>query len=342
MREVAFPFIAGLALAYFLDPPVDRLQARGLSRTTAALCVSFVFVLVIFFILGMIGPVLVSQLIDLLNNLPGLLTAGRDQALSFLDQIGEHLEVDAKAKMKELLGSFTEQALNTLITLILNLIQSGVAIVNIVSLILITPLVAFFCLLRWDHIVASIDSLLPRPERPALRLVAKDMDRALAGFVRGQAMVCVIMATYYAIVLTASGLQYGAAVGLVSGVLTFIPYIGSLTGFILTVTLALIQFADTWQALLPIGLFLLGQAVEGNFLSPRLVGRGIGLHDVWVLFAVLAGGAIAGFLGVIVAVPVAAVIGVAVRHAVRRYRDTRYYLGDEATTAAPSERLPEP
>lgn len=343
VREVALPFVAGLALAYFLDPPVDRLQNYGLGRSGAAVIVAFLFLLGILAILALVGPVLVNQLIDLLNNLPKLLSSGREQLLNYLDNLGEQYQIDAKAKMREYLGSFSQQALDTVVALILNLIQSGVALVNIISLFLITPLVAFFCLLRWDNIVASVDSLLPLPERPAIRSVARDMDRALAGFVRGQALVCLIMAAYYAAALSIAGLQYGAAVGLVAGILTFIPYIGAFIGALLTVMLSFIQFPDFWQAMIPIGLFFLGQSVEGNVLTPRLVGRGIGLHDVWVLFAVLAGGAIAGFLGVLVAVPVAAVIGVAVRHAVRRYRETRYYLGDEEVAPEPQplrERRP--
>ncbi len=341
VRQVALPFVAGLALAYFLDPPVDRLQERGLGRTLSAVIVAFIFLLVLLAILALVGPLIVNQAIDLLNNLPSLLAAGRDLLLNYLDEMGERLEIDAKAKIREYLGAFSQQALDTLISLVLNLIQSGVALVNIISLFLITPLVAFFCLIRWDEIVASVDDLLPLPERPAIRAVARDMDRALAGFVRGQAMVCLIMATYYAIALSLTGLQYGAAVGLFAGILTFIPYIGAFTGFLLTITLSFIQFPDFWSAMLPIGLFLLGQSVEGNVLTPRLVGRGIGLHDVWVLFAVLAGGAIAGFLGVLIAVPVAAVIGVAVRHAVARYRQTRYFLGDEDADPPP-EQLPKP
>ncbi len=341
VRQVALPFVAGLALAYFLDPPVDRLQTMGLGRSGAAVIVSFIFLLAILAIFALVGPVVVNQLIDLLNNLPSLMTAGREQMLNLLDQVGERFQIDAKAKIREYLGAFSQQALDAVISLILNLIQSGVALVNIISLFLITPLVAFFCLLRWDNIVASVDSLLPRPERPAIREVARDMDRALAGFVRGQALVCLIMATYYAAALSLAGLQYGAAVGLVAGILTFIPYIGAFTGALLTVTLSFIQFQDFWSAMIPIGLFLLGQSVEGNVLTPRLVGKGIGLHDVWVLFAVLAGGAIGGFLGVLVAVPVAAVIGVAVRHAVHRYRQTRYYLGDD-DNPPPPEQPPAP
>jgi len=338
------PFLAGLALAYFLDPPVDRLQKLGLGRSGAAAIVFLGFTLVILAILGLVGPILVTQLIDLLQNLPELLSQGREQALAYLDHVGERFGVDAREKIREYFGVFSQDALNAVIALVLNLLQSGVAIVNIVSLLLITPLVGFFCLVRWDQIVATVDSLLPRPERPTLRVIAKDMDKALAGFVRGQALVCLIMAAYYAAALTASGLTYGAAVGLVAGILTFIPYIGALSGFLLTVTLSFIQFGELWQALLPVGLFLLGQSVEGNLLTPRLVGRGIGLHDVWVLFAVLAGGAIAGFLGVLVAVPVAAMIGVAVRHAVRAYRDTRYYLGDngDGSQPEPPDRLMEP
>ena len=344
VREVTLPFIAGLALAYFLDPPVDRLQTWGLSRTLGAAIIFLLFTLAILAIVGLVGPLLVIQLIDLLENLPSLLSEGRQQALTYLDQVGESLGVDARAKIREYFGSFSQDALNAVISLVLNLIQSGVALVNVVSLLLITPLVAFFCLLRWDEIVAAVDSLLPRPERSALRSLARDVDRALAGFVRGQGLVCLIMATYYAAALSLSGLTYGAAVGLVSGALTFIPYIGALTGFLLTVTLSFIQFSEFWQALIPVGLFLLGQSVEGNLLTPRLVGRAIGLHDVWVLFAVLAGGAIAGFLGVLVAVPVAAVIGVAVRHALQRYRETRYYLGEEEEAqdqaGAPAARPP--
>ena len=209
----------------------------------------------------------------------------------------------------------------------LGIVVNGIAVVNLVSLLLITPFVGFFLLLHYDEIVARIDSMLPLAQRATQRDLFRRINRVLSGFVRGQGLVCVIMAVYYGATLSLVGLQYGLVIGVVAGLLTFIPFVGSLSGMVLTVAVALAQYDSFGEMMVPIGLYLFGQFMEGYFLSPRLVGKQIRLHDVWVVFAVLAGGALLGFWGALLAVPVAGIVGVLVRFALRRYRVSSFYLG---------------
>jgi len=331
VQEVVFPFLVGLLLAYFLDPLVCVIERRwGLGRGAASSLVMVGFSALLLGVLAAVGPVIFNQVGELLGQLPSLAAQLRDEVREALSSLQERYDIDIRDRIRELVGNYAEVAITTVVNVGIGLVQGGVALVNIVSLVLITPLVAFYCLVQWRAIIRSGDSLLPQRHRSRLRALIGEIDQTLDGFIRGQALVCTVMATYYATVLTISGLNYGAAIGLIAGVLTFIPYIGALTGFLLTVGIAVSQFSFPY-VLLPIGLYVLGQSVEGNFLTPRLVGRAVNLHDVWVLFAVLAGGALAGFIGVLIAVPVAGVLGVLVRFAAHRYQESRYYLGDDET-----------
>jgi predicted PurR-regulated permease PerM len=206
-------------------------------------------------------------------------------------------------------------------------ISGGVAIANLISLLVITPVVAFYLLRDWDRIVARVDTWLPRGHAGAIREQAREIDRTLAGFLRGQGTVCLILGVFYAIGLTLAGLDFGLVVGLVAGLLSFIPYVGAIVGLVLSVGLALVQFDDWLRIAVVAGIFFVGQAVEGNFLTPKLVGESVGLHPVWIIFGLLAGGALFGFVGVLLAVPAAAVIGVGVRFALGRYMQSPYYHG---------------
>ncbi|HKY95707.1 MAG TPA: AI-2E family transporter [Kiloniellales bacterium] len=327
VRGILLPFIAGMAVAFFLDPVVDRVEKWGLGRLLATSLVSFVFFLIVAAILAVIGPMIVNQVIDLVTALPDYIAYLKERLFSLSVELSESTGVDLRQRIREAMASGAESAVGSISDIVLGIVVNGIAVVNLVSLLLITPFVGFFLLLHYDEIVERIDALLPLPQRATLRDLFRRMDRVLSGFVRGQASVCVVMAVYYAATLSLVGLQYGLVIGVVAGILTFIPFVGSLSGMVMTVAVALAQYDTFGEMLLPIGLYLFGQFIEGYFLTPRLVGRQIRLHDVWVVFAVLAGGALFGFWGALLAVPVAGIIGVLVRFAVRRYRLSSYYLG---------------
>jgi predicted PurR-regulated permease PerM len=209
--------------------------------------------------------------------------------------------------------------------------SGGLALIDFISLAVITPVVAFYMLLDWDRMVDEIDHWLPRRHAPAIRRVAGDIDSVLAGFVRGQFTVCLILGTFYALALVAIGLNFGLVVGLFAGLVSFIPFVGSLMGGALSIGIALVQFWGDWVMIAAVaGVFLVGQAVEGNFLTPKLVGGSVGLHPVWLMFALACFGAAMGFTGLLIAVPAAASIGVLVRFGLEQYRAGRLYQGGEA------------
>ena len=211
---------------------------------------------------------------------------------------------------------------------------SGVdAALSLASLLVITPVVTFYLLRDWDHLVARVDSWLPRHYAGTVRVEVRKVDEILAGFVRGQSSVCVILALFYAIGLTLAGLNFGLVIGLVAGLLSFIPFVGSAVGFVASVGMALVQFDDWLRIGIVAAIFVIGQAVEGNFLTPKLVGDRVGLHPVWVIFALLAGGFLFGFVGVLLAVPVAAVVGVLTRFLMAQYLDSTFHRGDQAGDA---------
>ena len=215
--------------------------------------------------------------------------------------------------------------------LLQTLVNSAAGVVNVLVFLLVVPVVAFYMLLDWDRMIARIDELLPRDHAPVIRELARRIDRTMASFIRGQGTVCLVLGTFYAIALMIVGLNFGLVVGLIAGLLTFIPYVGALVGGALAVGLALFQFWGEWWWIVAVAaIFQAGQLIEGNVLTPKLVGSSVGLHPVWLLFSLSAFGAIFGFVGLLVGVPVAASIGVLVRYAVERYQDGLLYRGIEA------------
>lgn len=327
LQSVLLPFIAGFAVAYFLDPVLDWMERKGFSRLGATIVMTAVFVIVVAVTLALILPFLAGELIDLAKALPDLFASAKAKLMELLNDVGQRLGIDLTARLQEAFASSSASSVSTLSGLMNQALQSGLAAANLFGLLLITPFVSFFLMLEWDHICQKVDGWLPRRHLETLRGLFRDIDKALAGFLRGQAMVCTVMAIYYATALSLAGLKFGLLVGLAAGILTFIPFLGALTGLLLTVALTVAQLHGLGEILLPIGLYMLGQIVETNFITPRLVGRRIGMHDVWVIFAVLAGGTVFGLVGALVAVPAAAVLGVIIRFAHQRYLASRYYLG---------------
>ena len=327
LSGVLLPFVAGMAIAYLLDPICDRLEGWGLSRTlaTTLLTVAFLILSVTAFLL--LVPVLAGQVVSLLERAPDFIETLRTQLARLLAIVEARVDPAMMAQVEGALAGSSERLVTWATKLLGQVISGGVALANLISLLVITPVVAFYLLRDWDQIVVKVDGWLPRRHAETIREQVRAVDATLAGFLRGQGMVCVILAVYYGLGLSLAGLDFGLVIGIAAGLLSFVPYVGAIVGLLLSVGLALVQF-DAW---LPIAIvaavFVLGQLVEGNFLTPKLVGESVGLHPVWIIFALLAGGALFGFLGLLLAIPMAAVVGVGVRFALGRYLASAFYHG---------------
>lgn len=325
IRSVLLPFVLGAAMAYFLDPAADRLQRLKLGRTTAALVITGVFFSLLV-LAGFIGiPIIAGQLAELLASLPDYVNQLNTKVIPELTHRIEGISPAFMADIKTSVASSSGMLARTTTDFLGGLLLSGIAFVNILSLILITPVVAFYLLRDWDRIVAHLDSLLPRKNAETVREQCRIIDATLAGFLRGQLNVCILLGLYYAIGLSLVGLNSGFIIGLVTGFLVIFPYVGLLLGMLVGLTVAYFQFTETLPILLVVAVFASGQILEGNFVTPKLVGDKVGLHPVWIIFALLAGGALFGFVGVLIAVPFAAVVGVLIRFAISRYRLSDYF-----------------
>src|SRR5829696_6664136 len=329
LRDALLPFVAGLALAYLLDPLADRLQRLGLGRLGATLLILVSFICLFVVTLVLIAPLIAHQLAGFAGKMPGYVA--RLQAL-IVEQGGPLLErfggPEALADMQSSIGNLVGQGAAWFGRFLQSLWSGGQAIISIFALLVVTPVVAFYLLVDWDRMVATIDAWVPVRHRETVRRLAREIDEAIAGFVRGQSAVCLILGTFYAVALSLIGLNFGALIGMVSGILTFIPYVGSLTGLVLSAGVAVVQFWPDWTMILAtFGIFIFGQFVEGNVLSPKLVGDAVGLHPVWLMFALVAFGSLFGFVGLLLSVPLAAAAGVLARFALQRYLASPLYHG---------------
>jgi predicted PurR-regulated permease PerM len=333
---ILLPFVAGMALAYFLDPVADRLQRLGLTRLMATIVILFAFIIVLVLAIVVLVPVLASQMADFAAKLPEYVTRLQSLVTNFDPQwLERRFGVDA-AGLKEGLNSLLTSGFGLLTTLFQSIWSSGMALVSVVSLLVVTPVVAFYMLLDWDRMIAVVDSWVPRDHVETVRAIFSDINTATAGFVRGQGTLCLVLGCMYAVGLTLTGLNFGILIGLFAGLISFIPYVGSLTGLVLAVGVAFVQFWPDWIMVVVVAfVFFAGQFIEGNILQPKLVGKSVGLHPVWLRFALFAFGALFGFVGLLIAVPAAAAIAVLVRFALSRYLESPLYkgTGDEEAPA---------
>ncbi|MEM1372988.1 MAG: AI-2E family transporter [Pseudomonadota bacterium] len=330
LGSVIMPFIIGMAIAYFLDPVADRIEALGFSRVFATVVITVVGFLTFVLLVVLVVPALVQQAISLFNAAPAIFTTLRDFLTDRYPSLMDETSVARQSlvTLGETIQSRGGELVNTLLT-------SAAGVVNIVLLFVIVPVVAFYLLLDWDNMVAEVDRLIPRDHLDTVRTLARDIDGVIAGFVRGMGTVCLILGTYYAGALMIVGLQFGLVVGFIAGLVTFIPYLGALIGGVLAMGLALFQY---WGALegggtdwvrigIVAGIFVTGQIVEGNILTPKLVGDSVGLHPVWLLLSLSVFGTLFGFVGLLIGVPVAAAIGVIARFLVAEYKSGLLYRG---------------
>ncbi|PTX56638.1 putative PurR-regulated permease PerM [Litoreibacter ponti] len=329
LGDVMLPFIVGGAIAYGLDPVADRLERLGASRIIATTIISIVAVLVFVLMAVLIVPLIIEQALGLFESVPGLF----DQLRSFLSERVPALG-DAESTLRKSLVSIGATIQEKGGQFLQSVFTSALGVINAVVFIVVVPVVAFYLLLDWDNLVAKIDDLLPRDHAPQIRKIASEIDETLASFVRGQLTVCSILGVFYAVGLMLVGLQFGLVVGVVAGLISFIPYVGALIGGALAGGLALFQF---WNEPVMIGAVLAifggGQFLEGNILTPKLVGESVGLHPVWLMFALSVFGMLFGFVGMLVAVPVAASLGVVARFATAQYRQSRLYKGLDQSDA---------
>ncbi|MFT7058856.1 MAG: putative PurR-regulated permease PerM [Pseudorhodobacter sp.] len=323
LGDVLTPFLVGGAFAYFLDPVADRLERMGLSRAAATTIISLSALLIaVLFILAVI-PTLASQLSALINAAPEIFR----KLQGFLTTQFPEL-LDENSVIRQTLVSLGETIQARGGELAKTLFTSALGVINAVVFIVVVPVVAFYLLMDWDRMIAKIDALLPRDHAAIIRELARRTDAVLAAFVRGQISVCLVLGVFYAVALMLAGLEFGLIIGVIAGAITFIPYIGALVGGVLAIGLALFQFWGDWVSIGVIaGIFAVGQFLEGNVITPKLVGSSVGLHPVWLLFALSAFGTAFGFVGMLVAVPVAAAIGVFMRFGVEHYKTSLLYRG---------------
>ena len=327
LSDVILPFLVGGAIAYFLDPVADRLERMGCSRAIATTIIFVFLILVVVIAVLVVVPTLVQQAYDLIDATPGII----ENLRVFLTERFPDA-FDEGSVIRQSLDRAGETIQSRGAELLQTVLSSAAGVVNVLVFLVVVPVVAFYMLLDWDRMITRIDQLLPRDHAPTIRLLADRIDQTLASFIRGQGTVCLILGTFYAVALMVVGLQFGLVVGLIAGVLTFIPYVGALVGGALAIGLALFQFWGEWWMIIAVAaIFQAGQMVEGNVLTPKLVGSSVGLHPVWLIFALSAFGTVFGFVGLLVAVPVAAVIGVLVRYFVEQYQQGLLYRGIAAS-----------
>ncbi|MEQ1789958.1 MAG: AI-2E family transporter [Rickettsiales bacterium] len=331
IRGVLLPFVLGALIAYFLDPAADRLEKLKFSRTSATAIITLSFFSVIVILSLLIIPTIVSQLSGLLNDLPtyftNLETKYEEQISSWIGTLPEGYIENIKSAASGFSGSMVKFAGD----LAGGLFQSGMAIINVLSLILITPVVAFYLLRDWDVMTLRFHALLPRKHEKTIREQLSIIDATLAGFIRGQINVCLMLSAFYAIGLSIVGLKFGILIGIATGFLVILPYVGLMFGMGIGLIVAFFQFGDLNGVLQVLAVFVIGQILEGNFVTPKLVGEKVGLHPAWVIFGLLAGAALFGFVGMLIAVPVTAIIGVLIRFALSRYLNSNYYHDDTSS-----------
>ena len=346
------PFIIALAIGYLLDPVASRLQSFGLGRLTATLVILAAFTVVLALLFILVFPILGHQLASFIQQLPETLNKlqslaeqagnwlGRQYVEPIMKRLG--LEGGAAPDIRSNVNSLVGEAARTAGAFLNSLVMRGAAVISVVSLLIITPVVAFYMLLDWHKMMATVDNLIPLRHRETTHQLLREIDIALAGFLRGQSLVCLFLGVWYGMGLSLVGLNFGLLIGISAGLLSFIPYVGSLIALVISAIVAIVQDWPHWQLFaMAMGVVLAGQFLESNILSPKLVGDKVGVHPVWLIFALFAFGNLLGFLGLVIAVPFAAAVAVLLRFGVRRYRASEFYLGMPAWLAGtPPEVAP--
>jgi len=321
LRDVMLPFVAGMLLAYLLYRPINRLDRIGMNRALAALFIIATFIVGAIVLIVVATPFIGAEIAAFIDDLPAyarrLHAFATDPARPWLRKIVD----DGFGAAQQSSDDVASLAAGWLTESLRSLWSGGKALLSAFSLMVVTPIVAFYLVLDWNRIIATADAWIPAEHRSNVRQLAREIDETVGGFLRGQSTICLILAAFYAVALKALGLHHGLLIGLVAGLLSFVPYLGSLAGLLVSLVITVEQFGLAWPSMATVvGIFFVGQSVGDYVLAPRLVGRKVHLNPVWLMFALFAFAYLFGFFGLLVAVPLAAAIGVLVRFALSRYR----------------------
>lgn len=330
-RSILLPFVVGLALAYLLNPLVNMIQKIGIGRAWGSALALFFVMALIFGLFLMLVPLVVQQVVGLIARLPGYITDLQGLVQNLSPQLAEWLGPERAAQFEASLTDLIGRGVELVGSVTAQVAQSGITVLNTIAILFITPVVAFYLLLDWEGMVKRVDDLLPRAYRDEIRGVLDQIDKSMAGVIRGQGSVIVVLCIYYATALWLVGLDFGIAIGLIGGLFSFVPYVGFLIGFTLATTVSLVQFwPDQWLfVVIVLAIYVVGQFLEANVLYPKLVGQSININPVWLMFALFAFALLFGFVGLLLAVPLAAIAGVLTRYALAKYQGSSLYLGPE-------------
>lgn len=326
LSDVLAPFVTGLVIAYMLNPLVSGLEKR-MPRFAASLVVLLVFFMIVVIAILLISPLIANQASDFFNKLPEYTEHFKVAIAPYIQQAMTYVSQEDVQKIQEAAGSYAGSILKGTRDVVMRIWSGGMAVIDIVTFLIITPVVAFYFMRDWQVITNKVDDLFPRRSADVFRQMFQEFDLRLSGFLRGQVIVCLFLGVFYSVALSIVDLNFGLAIGAITGVLSFIPYVGSTIGLVSSVGVALVQGQDYTLPLIVLAIFIVGQFIEGNFLTPNLVGKRVGLHAVWVIFALMAGGKLLGFTGMLLAVPLAALIGVIVRYTLIWYKQSDVYQG---------------
>lgn len=336
LSPILTPFVAGATLAYLSDPLADRLEGLGLRRTMAVLLVFLALSVVLGLSLVLLIPALENQIDHLVDNLPQLLRWVRSTVLPWVqNRFGISLRLRSLEDITALVSKHWDGAGGAASYLLDSVSRSGVAVLAWIANLFLIPVVTFYLLRDWDTLVGHIHDLLPRRYVPTASKLVQEADSVLSAFMRGQLTVMLALAGIYCTGLWIVGLDLAFLIGSLAGLISFIPYAGAIVGMVTASLAAIVQFGDIWSILPVLVVFAVGQATEGIVLTPWLVGDRIGLHPVAVIFSVLAGGQLFGFLGVLLALPTASVVMVLIRHVHDLYKDSAFYGHTRQTNPDP-------
>ena len=327
-RAILLPFVVGAAIAYLLNPLVNQLQrwrfGRGWATAVVLLCVITIIVSLFYMLVPLVG----QQIVGLIQRLPGYAADLQGLARRWAPELNEWLGPERAAQVEASVTDILGQMVGVVAGIPAELVSISLTGISMIGFIVFTPVVAFYLLLDWEGMVQGLENLLPRDHKGEIDTILNDIESAMAGVIRGQGSVLLIDAAYYAAALSLVGLNFGLTIGLIGGLLSFIPFVGFAVGFSLSMGIAIVQFWPNWPMILVVFLiYMIGQFLEGNVLYPKLVGSSININPVWLMFALLAFGALFGFVGLLLAVPLAAIGAVLIRYGVRKYKESSLYRG---------------
>jgi predicted PurR-regulated permease PerM len=334
-RGILLPFIVGIGLAYLLNPVVNMVERRGLNRGLSVAAVLLIVIAILVGIMGLVVPMVSQQVFGLIFRLPGYVTSLRTLANQWLPELNAWLGAERVAQFEASITGWLNNLPALTATITGTVASGGLTFISGLGIVIVTPVVAFYLLLDWRGMVDGFDSLLPLEHKNEIRAIVKEIDRSMSGVIRGEGSVVLILMVYYTVALSLTGISFGLAIGLITGLISFVPFFGFLIGFVLSMVVATVQFWPEWPRILfVLGVFVVGQFLEGNVLYPKLVGSSIGINPVWFMFSLLAFASLFGFVGFLLAVPLSAIAAVLTRFAVQKYKQSQLYLGQNREQSA--------